>query len=230
MEKQDKNQLVVGQAKAKPAVAGKKVVSKKPADQAKNKKIKKAKPVIKKEKTTKKGLKINFWIKDILLAIVNIAFIVALVFLLGELPKKALELKKLKNDELEASVKSKVQIAEYDLLSSGEKADDLAKLLPDDEGLIEFVKEIDKLKEAGLVTRFSFASEQAVKDNNKNFGIPLIIEFSGTWAQISDGLQRLEGLPYLLRAISIEVRKNQEGILSYKYGGFLYVSETLAKN
>lgn len=195
-------------------------VPKKPEEKVKKVKVK---------KTKKKGN--NFWVKDLLLAVINLGFIVAIVFLLGKLPIRAGELKALRNADLKMTAKGNIDITELKIESSKEKADRLFVLYPNESGLIDFVKEIDKLKEAGLVTRFSFASERAVKDQTGYFGIPLIIDFLGTWEQVDSAISTIESLPYLIRVVNIDVKPQEESnLILFKYGAFLYVDESLAKN
>lgn len=172
-----------------------------------------------------------FWLKDIVLGLVNLVFILAIVILLGKLQAKANEFKKLRMVQLETSAKSSFEIAELELAASREKADKLAQLFPDDNGLIDFVNEIDVLKGEGVVSRFSFTSEEVIRDMTGYYGIPVFIEFSGDWSQINEGLQRIQSLPYLSRTVSVQVEaKEEENLVIFKYGGFLYVDESLAKD
>ena len=207
-----------GTTPAAPTGSTKKV----PAKAAVEKKIpvKKAK----KEKT-------SLWWKDLILAVFNLVLIVGAVVILGKLPSRALEFKALRNAELQLTTKSSFDIAELEIESSSQKADRLLVLFPDEPGLVEFVKEIDTLKEEGIVTRFFFASEKAVRDKTGYYGIPLVIEFSGTWDQIGLAIQIIDDLPYLLRAVTVDAEPEPDtGLIIFKYGGFLYVDESLAKN
>lgn len=179
---------------------------------------------IKKEKNV-------IWWKDLVLAVFNLVLVVGAILILSRFPSRALELKTLRNAELQLTAKGSFDIAELELESSSQKAEKLLVLFPDEPGLIEFVKEIDILKEEGVVTRFSFASEKAVRDKTGYYGIPLVIEFSGTWDQIGQAIERITDLAYLLRAVTVEAEPDLEsGLIIFKYGGFLYVDETLAKN
>lgn len=205
-------------------------------DKNKEKEDKKITKAVKKEerkikKTERRKKKVNFWVKDILLAIINISFIVALLVVLGSVETQASKLRDFRNEDIKVTAKGEIDIAELEIESSKQKADQLLILFPDDTGLIDFVNSIDVLKNEGLVTRFAFASEKAVKDTTGYNGIPLILEFRGDWNQIRLALQRVEELPYLLRAISIDIETDSEtGEIVFKYGGFLYVNETVSKD
>lgn len=201
-----------------------------PKDKKREKiKSKKIKGRVKKEKT--KDRKLGFWVKDILLAIVNISFIVALLIILGSVTSQSNKLRDFRNEDVQITAKGEINIAELEIESSKQKADQLLKLFPDESGLIDFVNRIDILKSEGLVTRFAFASEKAIRDTTGYNGIPLILEFRGDWNQISLALRRIEELPFLLRAINIDIETDSEtGEIVFKYGGFLYVDETVSKD
>ena len=195
---------------------------KKPVSEKSKEKVRKSKK--------RRGSK-RWWVKDILLAVVNIIFLVVTVVLLGMLPQRGAEFKKLRTVFIQASEKSEVEIAKLEIDASSKINDSLAALFPDEAGLVEFAKEIDKLKEEGLVTSFSFASEKAVRDQTGQFGVPIVIIIEGSWSQVGDAMQKLQGLPFMLRAVSIDAERVSEGnLISFRYGGFLYVDESLAKN
>jgi Tfp pilus assembly protein PilO len=173
----------------------------------------------------------RWWVKDVILAVINIIFLVVTAVLLGMLPQRGTEFKKLRTTYLQASEKSEVEIAKLEVDASSKINDSLAALFPDEAGLVEFAKEIDKLKEEELVTSFSFASEKAVRDQTGQFGVPIVIIIEGSWSQVGDAMQKLQGLPFMLRAVSIDAeRVSESNLISFRYGGFLYVDESLAKN
>jgi len=182
------------------------------------------------KKKRSKRLK-KLWVKEIGLAVISAGLILATLFLLRQLPNRAKEFKQVRNVSISTGTKSKIEIAGLEIEASKEKADKLSAIFPDEGGLIGFVREIDILKEEGLVASFAFASERAVRDNTGNFGIPVVIEFRGSWAQVGRGLSRLNDTPFLLRAVTIEAeRGGEENLVVFKYGGFLYVDPALAQN
>ena len=179
---------------------------------------------VKKPKGEKK-----WWIKDLILASVNIVFLAALMIILGKMPIRANELSQLKNTFVVATAKSEVQIAEFEIEESKLKAEELKKFFPTQSGLANFAGEMDKLREEGLISSFSFASEDAVRDQTGYYGVPVIIRFLGTWDQIEQGLTKLGDLPFIIRAVSIEAGAGDDNLVDFRYGGFLYVDESLAK-
>ena len=165
-----------------------------------------------------------------ILAVVNIAFLAALAILLGKLPNKAAELSQLRSTYTIAAAKREVEIAEFEIEESRLKAEALKKYFPDQSGLANFAAELDALRGEGLISSFSFASEDAIRDQTGYYGVPIVIRFLGNWELISQGLSRIGKLPYLIRAVNIESAKTEEdNLIDFRYGGFLYVDESLAK-
>ena len=188
-----------------------------------------------KEKPSESSVKMNkntsrWWIKDLILAVVNIAFLAALTILLGKLPNKAAELSQLRSTYTIAAAKREVEIAEFEIEESRLKAEALKKYFPDQSGLANFAAELDALRGEGLISSFSFASEDAIRDQTGYYGVPIVIRFLGNWELISQGLSRIGKLPYLIRAVNIEsALTGEDNLIDFRYGGFLYVDESLAK-
>ena len=57
---------------------------------------------------------------------------------------------------------------------------------------------------------------------------PFIMKFEGTWENIDKDLQKIQKLPFIVRAvtINIEISEKVPGSVILRYGGFLYVNET----
>ena len=98
-EKKDQNKIsqVVPKERAKTTHHQSKTAKKK-ADVKKQ-----IKPKQKKGKIKRKKGKYAFWIKDIVLALLNIGFVVALVLLQTKLSERATQLRTLKNEELKTT-------------------------------------------------------------------------------------------------------------------------------
>ena len=129
-----------------------------------------------------------------------------------------------------AAAKSEVEIAEFEIEESRLKAEGLKKYFPDQTGLANFAGDMDALRQEGLISSFSFASEDAVRDQTGYYGVPIVIRFLGTWDIISQGLLRIGKLPYLIRAVSIDsAATGEDNLIDFRFGAFLYVDESLAK-
>ena len=86
----------------------------------------------------------------------------------------------------------------------------------------------------GVLVGFNFANKEAIKDVSGYYGIPIAIEFSGSWEGIVRDLERFEKLPYLMRPIKAEVNtipdEDNKNVINFKYGIFLYVDESFGKD
>lgn len=181
-------------------------------------------------KTKERTLKLDYWVKYLILGAINLILVMVLVVILGKLSTSASKLNRLRKISLGAAIKTATEIAESEIGSSKEKTDELATVFPNEERLVDFVREVEKLKEEGIVTDFSFTSKEVVRDKTGFLGTPVVIEFSGSWSQIDAGLQKLQNLPVLFRAVRIEAEKTTENLIDLKYGGFIYVDESMGKD
>lgn len=178
----------------------------------------------------KKGKPSSLLLKVAILGIADLLCIMILIWLLTRLPEKAGELKNLRSLQRKASVEN-AAVIEKEIMLSQVKTDKLAALFPDEAGLINFVKEIDRLKSGGIATHFSFASNKVVKDKTGVLGLPLLIEFRGSWSEVDTALQKVQELPFLIRAVNVEVRQLPESeFINLRYGGVLYVDESFYKD
>lgn len=166
-----------------------------------------------------------------LLGLIDIICVLALVLLLVILPQKAAELKRLKSLQLKAASKPSTDLILAEIGSAKQKSEKLEKAFPDEIKLLEFVQAIDELKTEGVITHFSFVSNNVVKDRTGLMGLPLVIEFAGSGSKVDYALRKVQQLPFLLRAVTVEVKqKGQEELINLKYGGILYVDKDFGKN
>lgn len=186
----------------------------------------------KKKKKKKTGRRtISIWAKDIVLAVVNLCFIAGLIFLLARLPEKANQVKSLRTASYVSTADAGVDILQFDLDANKDLANRLEEAFPSEDRLLEFVNEIETLKTEGVVVNFSFASKNPVMDRTKNFGYPIIIEMIGSWEQIATDVEKIQKLPFVFRPVTFDAEENpEENVVQLKYGGFLYVDQSLEKN
>jgi Tfp pilus assembly protein PilO len=177
-------------------------------------------------KTAVKKTKIKSWIA---LLLVDIVMLATSTFMLVSLPKKASELNKTRSDEEKVIESKKVDVTGLEYKPTRDSVDKLLSYYPEELGLINFIETVEAMKEKGSVKYFSIVGENAVKDKTGAYGIPFIVEFEGGWETINQSLQELQKLPYLIRAIDVKVDTLDEKTVNFKYGGFLYVSDKLAK-
>lgn len=172
----------------------------------------------------------NLLIRAAILSLINLIGIAGIIYFDRKIPTRALEVKKLRSEQLGIAAQN-LDLIKKDVEKNSEKVDKLLSLFPDEGGLVTFANELDKIKKEGKVVGFTFAAERALKDKTKAFGIPILIEIKGTWDEIDRDFQRIQRLPFLLRAIEIEAKPaEEEGLIDFKFGGFLYVGKNFGKN
>ena len=172
----------------------------------------------------------NLLVKAAILALINLAAVVGIIYLAKQLPIKAAEVNRLRSEQLSIGAKN-ADLIKKDIEENKDKSDKLLALFPDDSGLVNFANELDKIRKEGKVTGFSFANNEAVKDKTGSLGIPVLIELKGTWPEIDNDLIKVQNIPFLLRAIEIDAAPAvEEGQVDFRFGGFLYVSQSFGKN
>jgi len=171
--------------------------------------------------------KYTIWLKDIILGILNITFIMALVFLMRKLPSKANEIRSLRNSSLLSQSEADADIQEFDIEQNQESIEKIKRLFPKEKDLLNFVSDIENLKQEGSVISFNFASKDPVTDKTKNTGLPILIEMEGSWEQIGKDIKKVQELDYIFRPVSFYSEESpNDGLISVQYGGFLYVDES----
>jgi len=177
---------------------------------------------------TKTPVKARLLMWVLIIGLVDLVCLFVLVLLLGILPQKAEELKTLRSLNTKNSLQKTNNEIMAEIASGKIIIDKLAAFFPDENGLVKFTEQIDKLKNQGVVSYFSFASNEVVQDKTKYIGLPIIIEFQGTAQQVENGLKSIQSLPYMLRTIDIEIKKQDEEKVNLRYGGILYVNENFS--
>lgn len=164
--------------------------------------------------------------------IFGLANLLALIFLgllLNGLRQKTSEMKKMKVLSDQAS-QINLENLESEVVENKDKSGQLEAVFPNEESLLEFIKEIDKLKKDKQLTYFSFAADNILKDKTGYLGLPLVFETKGSWQELSASLASIYRLPFLIRAINLEVRQVAEKEMNLKFGGILYVSKNFNQN
>jgi hypothetical protein len=170
--------------------------------------------------------------KDIVIGAVNIIALLLLVVLLIKLPQKAEEVRMLKTEIVKNE--TSVTLEFPDIEESNEKARELESLFVGDSGIVEFVRQVEEIRQKqGVIERLTITSQKPVRDKTGNLGIPILIELRGSWSDFNRVLPEIQKLPFLFRAIDVEVeRTSEEGenIITFSYGVFLYVNDRLVQD
>lgn len=193
-------------------------------DNEKEVKLEKSKSAVKKS-STKKGIvfsRLYFFV------ILDLITFLMLFYFLGVIKKKAVILNDLVNAYQNAQQSSKVNFVDLEIKSYKEKADKIISLFPNDQRLLDFIKIIeDKSGDNGSVVNFTFATKEPVRDSTTRLGVPVVINFKGSWMQIDKDLRDIQSAPFLFRPITIEAKNTNNGdMVELMYGGFLYVDES----
>ena len=170
--------------------------------------------------------RIKSWV---MLLILNTILFGASLYFIVNLPKKAEELNKVRSDEQKVVESKKIDVTGLEYIPTKESVDKLNSYFPEEAGIINFIERLESLREEGYIKNFSLVGQNAVQDKTSAYGLPFIVEFEGSWENIEVSLQEFQKLPYLVRAINVEVKTLDENRINFKFGGFIYVSEKLAK-
>lgn len=181
----------------------------------------KPQPAGKDIKKTKK--KAGLFLSVAILGLVDLLCLFVFAFLLANLPAKAQQASILKTQNYHLAALGNLSDIEIQLNLAQQKTDQLKALYPDENQLLKFVNQIDRFKERRIVTHFSFASNNKEKDKLGYLEVPIVIEFRGSWPQISQALEQIEQLPFLLRAIDVSAEQLSGQEMKLRYGGVLYV-------
>ena len=167
----------------------------------------------------------------LLLGLINVIIIIVLLFVLGQLPHKASEVKVARNRQIKNISGGDVEAVKREIERNSIKIQVIRDLYPDQTEVISFVNAIDSLKEEGTLVNFSFASEAPVVDRLGFKALPVVITISGDVDSIRSGLSSIDNLPYVLRPVTVEMtRSEDETSFVLQYGGVLYVSESFEEN
>lgn len=185
--------------------------------------------LVKSTKTETKNRLKAFFLGGPFLILLNVLAIGATIFFIISLSNKANELKRIKNEILDADKISSADIVDLELKSNLLKSNALLSLFPDESGLVRFISEIEQGKARGVITDFYFANQDAVRDKTGNFGVPFVLQIEGTWEQIDQELQDLQKRDFIIRTITFAVDARDSSKIRMDYGGFIYVDDRLGK-
>jgi len=184
-------------------------------------------------KTVKKSFPLTA--RDIILNVINLIAVVLLVILLKKFPQNARDLNRLRTESIKNESGVSFEFGEVDTYEA--KAQELNKLFLDDSGIVNFVNEVENLKDNNpAIQKISFTSNEVIKDKTGNYGTPIVIELAGSWEEIENAIIDIQQLPYLFRAVNVSAKEkdaeneDETKVIQFNYGGFLYVNSTLGKN
>jgi Tfp pilus assembly protein PilO len=174
---------------------------------------KKAKKKIRKEGLSQK-LKIPFPYLHLSVAFVfTILFLVGIAFILGQLNSLSLKVEQSRGqlaalEEHEFNLKKLSQ----DLRSAQSEIAVIDQSLPDEEGIVEFVKKFKGISQNVSIEAFNFETEQPVVDETGNAYIDFTVELKGKFEDLKNFLIELVKLPYLtqLKIVDLDGADQEE--------------------
>ncbi|HLE49346.1 MAG TPA: hypothetical protein VI819_04945 [Patescibacteria group bacterium] len=180
-----------------------------------------------KEKVQKPKKTINFLL---VFLFINLIILLGSLYLIYDLPRKAEVLKSAKIEALKIEESSKVDLTGLEIIQNKKNWEILKSYFPDEVGVIKFITDLETLKKNEIIKDMSFVSQDAVRDKTGALGIPFIMEIEGSWDKVDAALKDFYDLPYLVRVINVDATVLEDGSVNFKFGGFIYVSESLDKN
>ena len=168
-------------------------------------------------------------VKIVALNIVNALLIVAIFYVLSQLPVEGKKIKELRSTQIAANESNDAAVLLAEVDRNKDKINELKALFADDSGFLRFVSEADSLKAEGIITELSFPGGVPVRNEDKELGLPVLIVLQGTKEQINTGLEKVLSLPFFLKPVSVELETTPE-LLIMRFGAFLFVNEDFSKN
>ncbi len=177
-------------------------------------------------------------LRSVILNVLNLLLVIVTIFIFTKLEPLSTKIQGERTLELTAPNSSDSRVLQAELAENAGKLDELQSLFANEDRILEFVREIDVLKKEGVITRFSFESNDVAQDTTKNFGLKIAIDFTGDLQRINAAISKVNSLHFLIRTENIEIlvdkgvsEDNTETITyTYRLRGILYVDENLSKN
>lgn len=184
------------------------------------------------KKNEKSASKITQYAREIAFAVLDLLLIFLLMLLLRGISKVSEEISQLENSKNEAESVYVLKSTSGRIAENKNIIDKINSYFVDDSNIVSFVKEIDILRTEGTVTQFSFVSDEPIIDSVTSFNVlPFEIVFQGDKTGVENALKKILELPYLIRCVVTEIDRGiLDGIVTIKFGGFLYVNENFGKN
>lgn len=190
-------------------------------------KVSKTEKKPKKKKT--RDLRKSLLVKASVLGIIDLLAFFLLIYYVGQVPFISDEISDAAKQNVTANENAAQELSAQ-ITRNKTQIDLIDSYFNDEVGYVKFVQEIDGLRNSGVVTNFEPRSQNYIKDKTKSLGLPFVIEFTGSEDVLSQGINKLQNLPFMIRPINVSVVKIDDVNYILTYGGFLYVDETLGQN
>jgi len=168
---------------------------------------------------------------------INVFLIIAIFYLLGQLPVVAGRIKELRSAQFAAEETANVSLIKSEIERSEANINTLQSLFAGDLQFVDFIERLTKLKEEGVISSITFPGgpvEVKKLSPVRAKGFPVILEFRGNQDSVNSGLSKVFGMPFLFspqEAELIVVQDSKEkGEIILNIGLYIIVNESFAKN
>jgi len=169
-------------------------------------------------------------LKIIVFNVINAVLLAGLIFMLRQLPRNAEKVKELHSQSIASQEESDIGVLEAEIDKSQGSIDRISNLFATDIQFLDFISQIDKLEETGVVRDFNLPVTTPVLDSTKNPGLPVSMTFTGSKEEINQAFVTISQMPFILKPVNISMDVGADGIIIVRYGGFLYTNEKFSKN
>lgn len=169
-----------------------------------------------------------FWVKVGVLIVTDILCLFGIFHLGSGLDAQATEAQKLMSQKIQNSTQNQSQILESELEKYATQIETLQKYFPNESSIVDFISAINNLKNAGIISNFSFVSD-AVKDKQGFVGIPVTVDVVGDINVVNSGFSAVVQLPYLIKPVVLSINQSADGVVTAKLGGFVYVDKNFGQ-
>ncbi len=164
----------------------------------------------------------KFYIKFVAINVLN-AILISLIFvLLSKLPGRAMEIKNLRNKQVQLQENTDLTVIEAELNTYSQEIGAVQNSFVNESDLLVFIEALDRLKRDGLLANFEFLAPSSVT-SHKSTGFPILLTFSGDPEHVSLGISEFQKLSFLFKPVTAELSYNREDRnMEVKYGIFLF--------
>lgn len=168
-------------------------------------------------------------LKIVVLNVINLLLIGSIFLIIGKLPALGNKLKELRSASFVAQGENDAAVLRSELERHSEDINKLKSLYVNASGFSDFIGELTDMKESGQLSDFTIVGSGVITNNAKQKGVPLMVTFEGTEAELNESLEKLYSSPVLFNLASVELERNADNT-KMGLSIFLLVDESFAKN
>lgn len=166
------------------------------------------------------------------LIIILILLIGGIVFLMLQIPKKALSVRSLRTKLIASQMSEQDRLILIQALKETEtERERLAKAFPDEEQILDFIKLIDEIKNSQVkILKFSVDGDVPTKIGKNPSFLPITLMLSGKESDVDLELKKIADSSYFIRPLYISKEYDVSGeIVTLQTQFHIYVSDQFVK-